>query len=75
MSLNKDLLLQRFAKAVGKSYSKHAIVQKQICQNLTNLLKQFCPSAMSRVFEIGCGSGNLTRLLVESFQIENFSFK
>ena len=70
MSLNKNLVAQRFAKA-GQSYSKHAIVQKQICQNLTNLLKQFCPSAMSRVFEIGCGSGNLTRLLVESFQIEN----
>ncbi|MDH2499961.1 malonyl-ACP O-methyltransferase BioC [Acinetobacter baumannii] len=70
MSLNKNLVAQRFAKA-GQSYPKHAIVQKQICQNLTNLLKQFCPSTMSRVFEIGCGSGNLTRLLVESFQIEN----
>lgn len=69
MSLNKNLVAQRFAKA-GQSYSEHAIVQKQICQNLTGLLKQFCPSTMSRVFEIGCGSGNLTRLITASFQIE-----
>lgn len=63
------MVAQRFAKA-GQSYSEHAIVQKQICQNLTGLLKQFCPSTMSRVFEIGCGSGNLTRLITASFQIE-----
>ncbi|WP_151827224.1 malonyl-ACP O-methyltransferase BioC [Acinetobacter oleivorans] len=69
MSLNKNLVAQRFAKA-GQSYSEHAIVQKQICQNLAGLLKQFCPSTMSRVFEIGCGSGNLTRLITASFQIE-----
>ncbi|WP_224972790.1 malonyl-ACP O-methyltransferase BioC [Acinetobacter oleivorans] len=69
MSLNKNLVAQRFAKA-GQSYSEHAIVQKQICQNLTGLLKQFCPSTMSCVFEIGCGSGNLTRLITASFQIE-----
>lgn len=69
MSLNKNLVAQRFAKA-GQSYSEQAIVQKQICQNLTGLLKQFCPSTMSRVFEIGCGSGNLTRLITASFQIE-----
>lgn len=69
MSLDKNLVAQRFAKA-GQSYSEHAIVQKQICQNLTGLLKQFCPSTMSRVFEIGCGSGNLTRLITASFQIE-----
>nr|WP_217486699.1 malonyl-ACP O-methyltransferase BioC [Acinetobacter oleivorans] len=67
--MNKNLVAQRFAKA-GQSYSEHAIVQKQICQNLTGLLKQFCPSTMSRVFEIGCGSGNLTRLITASFQIE-----
>lgn len=70
MSLNKNLVAERFAKA-GQSYSEHAVVQKQICQNLTGLLKQFCPSTMSRVFEIGCGSGNLTRLLVDAFQIED----
>ncbi|WP_151964543.1 malonyl-ACP O-methyltransferase BioC [Acinetobacter oleivorans] len=69
MSLNKNLVAQRFAKA-GQSYSEHAIVQKQICQNLMVLLQQFCPSTMSRVFEIGCGSGNLTRLITASFQIE-----
>ncbi|KRI52528.1 malonyl-ACP O-methyltransferase BioC [Acinetobacter pittii] len=69
MSLNKNLVAQRFAKA-GQSYSEHAIVQKQICQNLTNLLKQFCPRTMLRIFEIGCGSGNLTRLITTSFQIE-----
>ncbi|MCG9512701.1 malonyl-ACP O-methyltransferase BioC [Acinetobacter pittii] len=69
MSLNKNLVAQRFAKA-GQSYSEHAVVQKQICQNLTRLLQQFCPRTMSRVFEIGCGSGNLTRLITASFQIE-----
>nr|WP_214286823.1 malonyl-ACP O-methyltransferase BioC [Acinetobacter pittii] len=67
--MNKNLVAQRFAKA-GQSYSEHAIVQKQICQNLTNLLKQFCPRTMLRIFEIGCGSGNLTRLITTSFQIE-----
>ncbi|MDO7220043.1 malonyl-ACP O-methyltransferase BioC [Acinetobacter nosocomialis] len=70
MSLNKNLVAERFAKA-GQSYSEHAVVQKQICQNLTSLLKQFCPSKIRRVFEIGCGSGNLTRLLVEAFKIED----
>lgn len=69
MSLNKNLVAQRFAKA-GQSYSEHAIVQKQICQNLTVLLQQFCSTTMSRVFEIGCGPGNLTRLIAASFQIE-----
>ncbi|QXA06451.1 malonyl-ACP O-methyltransferase BioC [Acinetobacter pittii] len=69
MSLNKNLVAQRFAKA-GQSYSEHAVVQKKICQNLTRLLQQFCPRTMSRVFEIGCGSGNLTRLITASFQIE-----
>lgn len=71
MSLNKNLVAQRFAKA-GQTYSEHAIVQKQICQNLTGLVQQFCPRMMSRVFEIGCGSGNLTRLLATSFQFEEF---
>jgi len=69
VSLNKDLVAQRFAKA-GQSYSEQAIVQKQICQNLTRLLQHFCPRTIPRVFEIGCGSGNLTRLITASFQIE-----
>jgi len=70
VSLNKNLVAQRFAKA-GQSYSEHAIVQKQICQNLMGLLQQFCPVNMPRVFEIGCGSGNLTHLITAYFQLEH----
>jgi len=70
VSLNKTLVAQRFAKA-GQSYSEHAIVQKQICQNLMGLLQQFCPVNMPRVFEIGCGSGNLTHLITAYFQLEH----
>ena len=68
MSLNKALVAQRFAKA-GQSYTEHAIVQKQISQQLMALMQQYCPQQMANVFEIGCGSGNLTHLMRRYFQI------
>ncbi|WP_166171090.1 malonyl-ACP O-methyltransferase BioC [Acinetobacter sp. SA01] len=71
MNINKSQVAQRFAKA-GQSYAEHAIVQKQICQQLLQLIQQYLPStSLNRVFEIGCGSGNLSHLLMQNFEIKH----
>lgn len=70
MNIDKSQVAQRFAKA-GKSYAKHAIVQKQICQQLLQLMQHYLPStSLNRMFEIGCGSGNLSHLLMQNFEIK-----
>ncbi|ENU30800.1 biotin biosynthesis protein BioC [Acinetobacter sp. CIP-A165] len=69
MSLNKTLVAQRFAKA-GQSYVEHAVVQKQISEQLFEYLKKHCPESLASVLEIGCGSGNLTDLFQSYFQVE-----
>lgn len=69
MSLNKTLVAQRFAKA-GQSYVEHAVVQKQISEQLFEYLKKHCPKSLASVLEIGCGSGNLTDLFQSYFQVE-----
>ncbi|RZF52643.1 malonyl-[acyl-carrier protein] O-methyltransferase BioC [Acinetobacter halotolerans] len=69
MSLNKTLVAQRFAKA-GQSYVEHAVVQKQISEQLFEYLKKHCPEFLASVLEIGCGSGNLTDLFQSYFQVE-----
>ena len=70
MNINKSQVAQRFARA-GQSYTEHAVVQKQICQQLIRLIQQHLPvESLSRVFEIGCGSGNLSHLLMQHFAIQ-----
>ena len=69
MSINKALVAQRFAKA-GQSYVEHAVVQKQISAQLFKYLKVYCPQNLASVFEIGCGSGNLTHLFHSYFQVD-----
>ena len=71
MNIDKSQVAQRFAKA-GQSYAAHAIVQKQICQQLLQLMQQYLPStSLNRVFEIGCGSGNLSHLLMQNLEIKH----
>ncbi|TCB57589.1 malonyl-ACP O-methyltransferase BioC [Acinetobacter terrestris] len=70
MKIDKSQVAQRFEKA-AKSYTEHAVVQKQICQNLMGLMQEhLCKNSLDRVFEIGCGSGNLSHLLMQNFQIK-----
>lgn len=70
MNIDKSQVAQRFAKA-RQSYVKHAIVQKQICQHLLQLMQHYLPSnSLNRMFEIGCGSGNLSHLLMQNFEIK-----
>ena len=73
---NKAQVALRFAQA-GQSYTEHAVVQKQIAQQLLLLIQQYCPNLLNQpidhVFEIGCGSGNLSHLLMQQLRIQYFS--
>jgi malonyl-CoA O-methyltransferase len=69
-SINKSQVALRFAQA-GQSYSEHAIVQRKIAQQLFDLIGQYSPKQLNQVFEMGCGSGNLSHLLIENLQIEH----
>ena len=69
VNIDKSQVAQRFEKA-AQSYTEHAVVQKQICHHLMQLMQQHLPKmTFDRVFEIGCGSGNLSHLLMQNFQI------
>ena len=79
--INKSQVALRFAQA-GQSYTEHAIVQKQIAQHLFALIGEYCPDLFKNqfsnqcldpllnIFEIGCGSGNLSHLLLENLQFK-----
>lgn len=70
MNIDKSQVAQRFAKA-GQSYAQHAVLQKQICQHLIGLMQEYISkNSLDRVFEIGCGSGNLSHLLMQNFEIK-----
>ena len=69
-SIDKTQVALRFAQA-GQSYPEHAIVQRKIAQQLFDLIAQYCPEKLNQVFEMGCGSGNLSHLLIENLQIEH----
>ena len=68
--IDKSRVALRFAQA-GQSYTEHAIAQKQICQHLMQLMLEHLPTRHQvRVLEIGCGSGNLSHLLLQNLQID-----
>ena len=70
--VNHVKVAQRFARAHG-SYSEHAVVQKQICEYLLELIyQQKIPNQQDVVFEIGCGTGNLTHLLQQYFDVKTY---
>lgn len=63
-------IAQRFAKA-GQSYDTHAIVQKQIAQQLLAYMQQYLSGASCKHWlEIGCGSGNLTNPVLCSAEFQ-----
>ena len=68
--IDKSRVALRFAQA-GQSYTEHAIAQKQICQHLMQLMLDHLPTQhQAHVLEIGCGSGNLSHLLLQHLQID-----
>ena len=74
IEIDKSQVALRFAQA-GHSYSEHAVVQKEIAQHLFELMQLYCLKIQNHpietVFEIGCGSGNLSHLMLENMQINH----
>lgn len=73
MNIETFQIARRFAQA-GQSYDEHAVIQKKIAMNLMQLISQYLDvDHVDRVFEIGCGSGNLTKFFMEKIQTEKLS--
>lgn len=70
LKLDTSQIALRFAQA-GQSYPEHAIVQRKIAQHLSDLITQYGVGQYDKVFEIGCGSGNLTQLLMQKLNIKD----
>ena len=63
MAARKKTIQHRFSRAAA-TYDEHADVQKEVAQELLTRLSGTKPCS---ILEIGCGSGNYTGLLAESF--------
>ena len=66
---NKDLVKLRFEHSFP-TYDNHAIVQREMAQKLTDFVFESCGKDYKNVLEIGCGTGFLTRHIVDEFKIK-----
>ncbi|WP_323841157.1 MULTISPECIES: methyltransferase domain-containing protein [unclassified Moraxella] len=64
--IDSQMVAKNFAKAY-LSYDKNAIIQQKICQELIQRLPNISPSS---VLEIGCGTGSLTNLYAQRWQLD-----
>jgi len=69
--MNKERIKQRFKKA-RHTYEQNAVVQAHMARRLVALLYHTTGNHFFRVLEIGCGTGLLTRTLIQSSRIEQF---
>jgi len=67
--INKELVRKRFQKSLD-SYDNQATVQKRMSASLVNFLTKNAGNKFDKIFEIGCGTGNLT-----AHTINDLSFK
>lgn len=66
MEINKRLIERQFRRSMD-SYDHHAVVQQGVAAHLVALLGEELSFTPSRILELGCGTGLLTRLIVEQF--------
>lgn len=64
--MDKTRISDSFAHAAS-AYDAHAHIQRRVALNLSERITVRWPRHIQRIFEIGCGTGNLTALLAHAF--------
>lgn len=68
--INKQLVSNRFAKSID-TYNKNAFVQQEMADKLCLSVKGIQNKDYNSIFEIGCGTGFLTKRLIREFKPSN----
>ncbi|TAJ06878.1 malonyl-[acyl-carrier protein] O-methyltransferase BioC [Marinilabiliaceae bacterium JC017] len=71
LNIDKELVRKRFRSA-AQTYDVHAPVQQEMAKALVELARPFVSEKVNRVLEIGCGTGLLTRQLLNHYAIGEF---
>ena len=66
MTINKELVRKNFSRHAVE-YDQYAKVQKAMAKKLIQLIQQKAAASYANILEIGCGTGNLTKLLLERY--------
>ncbi|MDD3054200.1 MAG: malonyl-ACP O-methyltransferase BioC [Endomicrobiaceae bacterium] len=67
--VDKKIIKSRFKKSL-KTYNDNADIQNNMAEKLINMLKK---NKFNSVFEIGCGTGNLTKQIKEKLSYTNYT--
>jgi malonyl-ACP O-methyltransferase BioC len=70
-AINKELIRKRFQRSLT-TYSQHASVQRNMAEKLVNYLSDNAGSKFDNIFEIGCGTGNLTNYIINNLSFQSF---
>lgn len=70
--MDKDLIKNRFLRA-SKTYNKEAVVQKKIIDKLIEELKKHERKNYDSILEIGCGTGLLTKEIIDNFNFKHLN--
>lgn len=68
--MNKEIIKERFSKA-SNTYNNHALAQKIIIDKLIHFTKENGIKEADNVFEIGCGTGLMTKEIINHFFPKN----
>ncbi|MDP5274920.1 malonyl-ACP O-methyltransferase BioC [Chengkuizengella axinellae] len=72
MTINKELVRKNFSRH-AMEYDQYAKVQKEMAMKLMQLNNNNASKSYSNILEIGCGTGNLTKLLLENYPNAKYS--
>lgn len=71
-AIDKELIRKRFQKSLT-TYTQHATVQKEMAEKLVSYLLSNAGESFDNIFEIGCGTGNLTNYILNNLKFNLFT--